>query len=227
MNNPSEKKFFEGKDFKWSPFKALMPIYYPLEYQEYINQEIKLLKEKIGWSDKVLEAGIGIGRLIPEIAPLVKEFIGIDNANRMVKESTKIAKDFSNVKIIHGNLEKLSNIFPKKYFDFSLCIWNTLGNVDDEVLILKNLWEITKKSIFITTYIKGTLENRKNWYKTIGIEIDNINEKNEIFYSKSGLKSKSFSLKDMEKLAFAWGLEIIDSKVLNGVMLRVEMKSLK
>lgn len=226
MNQPSERQFFEGKDFQDTPFKALMPKYYPIEYQEYIRQETELLKEKISWSDKVLEAGVGIGRLIPETSPLVKEFIGIDNANRMLEEAEKIAKDFPNVKIIHGNLEGIKEIFPRKYFDFSLCVRNTLGNVDDEIEILKRLWEVTKKSIFITTYLKGTLKNRKERYEKVDIEINNIDEENETFYSKSWLKSKSFSLKDMEELALASNLSIVDSKILNELMLRVEMKPL-
>jgi hypothetical protein len=47
MNQLSEKQFFEGKDFQNTPFKALIPKYYPIEYQEYIHQETYLLKEKI------------------------------------------------------------------------------------------------------------------------------------------------------------------------------------
>jgi hypothetical protein len=57
----------------------------------------------------------------------------------MLEEAEKIAKDFPNVKIIHGNLEKIKEIFPRKYFDFSLCVRNTLGNVDNEIEILKRL----------------------------------------------------------------------------------------
>lgn len=41
----------------------------------------------------------------------------------MLKKSKMIAKEFSNVKIIKGDLENLSKLFPPKYFDFSLCVW--------------------------------------------------------------------------------------------------------
>ena len=223
----SEKNFFEGKDFESSPFKALMPEFYPPEYQEYIRQETELLREKVRGAKRILEAGVGIGRLIPELAPIVGEFIGVDSAQRMLEESKKVAANFQNTKIEKVDLENLSKFFSEKYFDFSLCVWNTLGNVKDETTVLNELERITKNNILITTYLKGTLEHRKNWYKTVGVEISEIDEENEIFYSKSGLKSKSFSPEEMKKLADEAGLKVTDFKVLSDVMLWTELRSLK
>ncbi len=139
--------------------------------------------------------------------------------------SSITAKKFSNVQIIKGNLEQLSILFPLKYFDFSLCIWNTLGNVYDEVHILKQIAKVTSKSIFVTVYHKGTLEERKKWYAAVGVKILKIDKEREIFYSESGLQSKSYSLKDIEHVAKIAGLHIRDSKILAGVILWVELVS--
>ena len=218
-----KENFFKGEDYKGEEFKALIPKYYPLKYQKYIQEETELLKSKLKGADKILEAGVGIGRLIPELAPIVKEFVGIDNANLMLKKSEEIARNFKNVKIIKGNLEELNKVLSGDYFEYSLCVWNTLGNVEDEVEVLKNLSEITAKSIFITVYLKGTLADRKDWYKTLGIGISKIDEEKEIFYSKSGLKSKSYNLADMTKIANNAGLKIKDSKILSGVILWAEL----
>jgi ubiquinone/menaquinone biosynthesis C-methylase UbiE len=218
-------EFFEGKDFEGGEFKALMPKYYPLKYKKYIEEETELLKLKLKGTNRILEAGVGIGRLIPEIAPIVKEFVGIDNADLMLKKSQEVAKQFSNVKIMKGELENLSKLFPQNHFDFSLCVWNTLGNVKDEVQILKEIAQVTKKSIFITVYHKGTLEDRKNWYKTVNVKISKIDEKNEIFYSESGLKSKSYSLEEIEEIAKASNLQVKVSRILGNVILWVELAS--
>ncbi|MDP3881927.1 MAG: class I SAM-dependent methyltransferase [Nanoarchaeota archaeon] len=218
-----KEKFFEGSDFGKGEFKALMPAYYPKKYKEYIEEETKLLKAKLAGENKVLEAGVGIGRLIPCLSPIVKELTGVDNADLMLQKSNEIAAEFSNVKIIRGELENLSNIFPERYFDFSICIWNTLGNVKDEVRVLRGLSRVTKKSIFITVYIKGTLKDRENWYKSVGIPISRIDKKNEIFYSESGLRSKSYSLKDIQKIAKASKLKIKDSTILAEVILWIEL----
>ena len=218
-------EFFEGKDFEGGEFKALMPKYYPPKYKQYIEEETELLKLKLKGANRILEAGVGIGRIIPDIAPIVKEFVGIDNADLMLKKSQEVANKFSNVKIIKGELENLSKLFPRKHFDFSLCVWNTLGNVKNEVQILKEIAQVTKKSIFITVYHKGTLEDRKNWYKTVGIKIFKVDEENEIFYSESGLKSKSYSLDEIEEIAKASNLQVKASRILGEVILWVELAS--
>ena len=218
-----EGSFFEGKDFAKGEFKALIPKYYPQKYKKYIQEETKFLRQKIRGQNRVLEAGVGIGRLIPVLAPLIKEFVGIDKAKLMVKKSKEVAKKYKNVRIVEGKLEKLDKIFSKDYFDFSLCVWNTLGNVKDEVEVLREISKVTSRSIFVTVYKKGTIEKRKKWYRRVGIKIRKIDRKNEIFYSESGLRSKSYSLEDMEKIAKKSGLKIKQSKVLGEVILLVEL----
>lgn len=220
-----KERFFEGGDFGKGEFKALMPEYYPQKYKKYIKEETSLLQKKVKGAKRILEAGIGTGRLIPELAPIVDEFIGIDNADLMLKKSRQVAKKFSNVKIVKGELENLSKIFPENYFDFSLCVWNTLGNVRDrEVIMLEELSKITSKSIFITVFHRGHFSDRKELYKTLGVKIKKIDRKNEYFYSESGLKSKSYLLKDMGKLARKSNLSIVNHKILGTVILYVELQ---
>src|SRR3989338_3330274 len=215
-------KFFEGADFK-GKFKALIPEYYPAEYRRYIKEEKTLLQRKVRGANRVLEAGVGIGRLIPYLAPSVKKFVGVDNATLMLGEARRIAGHYKNVRIKKLSLETLASHFPGHYFDYSLCAWNTLGNVKDEAKVLKNLGKITKRSIFITVYLKGTLKERENWYRTVGIKLKKVDEKNEVFYSYSGLKSKSYSKEDIKKIAVRSGLKIKQFKVLGGVILWAEM----
>jgi len=217
-------KFFEGADFE-GKFKALIPKYYPAKYQQYIREERALLRKRVRGTNRIMEAGVGIGRLIPPLAPLVKKLVGVDNSNLMLKESQRVASHYKNVEIRKLNLETLAVYFPNYYFDYSLCVWNTLGNVQNEVRILKNLRKITKRSIFITVYSKGTLKDRQNWYKTVGIKIKRVDKKDEIFYSNSGLKSKSYSKEDIEKIALKAGLKVRQFKVLGGVILWSEMVS--
>lgn len=217
-------KFFEGADFRKARFKALMPAYYPQQYQQYIRQETALLKRRLKRASRVLEAGVGIGRLIPELAPLVGELVGIDSAALMLKRSRIAAKSFANVVIKKCSIEHLSQRFPGQHFEYSLCIWNTLGNVRDEVKALKALARVTSKSIFVTVYRKGTLKQRTLWYKAVDIPLQKIDAKKEIFYTASGLVSRSYGLQDLQRIAAKAGLRIKEAKVLAGVMLWVEMK---
>lgn len=216
--------FFEGKDFEDGVFKALMPKFYPPEYQQYIEEETSILRERLAGAPRVLEAGVGIGRLIPELAPIIGEFIGVDNAQLMLKKAQEQSVKCKNVKIQKANLEELGKMYPKNHFTHSICVWNTLGNVQDEVTVLKELANVTEGSIFVTVYLKGTLEQRKNWYRTVGIKISNVDEVNEIFFSESDLKSKSYSLKEIESIAKKAGLQVVESKILGGVILYIELK---
>lgn len=220
------KGFFEGKDYQAGElFKALTPKYYPHKYQQYIAEESLLLRDRLDSKDKVLDAGVGIGRLIPELAPIVDELIGVDRSEFMLSRSREVAEDFENVQIIEGNLEDLSETFPEDHFDASLCVWNTLGNVTDDVEVLKQLGYVTDGSIFITIYNKGRMQDRIDWYKAVDVDIVDIDEENEIFYSKSGLKSRSYSLPDAEKIASKARLDIKEAKILSEVVLWLELEA--
>lgn len=219
MNN-----FFEGKDFEDGVFKALRPEYYPPKYKKYIQEETEFLIKKLTRNKRILEAGVGIGRLIPVIAPAVKELVGIDNAQRMLNEAQKVSEGYDNVIITQGDLEHLEHQFGPRSFDVSLCLWNTLGNVEDEVVVLDQLRRVTNGPIFITVYSKGTVKDRKNWYKTVNIPIQRIDQEHEIFYTRSGLRSKSYSLADLKQLAEHASLNIIEHSVLGGVVLWVGME---
>ena len=217
--------FFEGKDFNKKGFRALIPRYYTPKYKKYISEETKLLKSGVKGANRILEAGIGNGRLIRFLAPLTKEMIGVDNASLMLSQSRETAKNFDNVKIVRGNLEKLDKLFSEKYFDVSFCVWNTLGNVKDEIIVLKKLKKITKGKIFITVFKKGTLNERNEFYEKIGVRIKKVDKKNEVFYSETGLRSKAYNLQDIRKLAARSGLKVKNPKILAGVVLYAELNS--
>ncbi len=220
-----EKGLFDGAGFEDSLYKPLLPQYYPQEYKKYIKEEVQLLRKRVMGASSILEAGVGIGRLIPELAPLVKEFVGIDKSDFMMKTSRRVAKKFSHVTIIQGDLEKLDTLFMPKHFDFSLCMWNTLGNVYDDVLVLKQLGNVTKKSIFVTVHKKGEITKRKNWYATVGITPKKVDEEHEIFYFEGGVPSRSYSLADLTSMAKQANLTILSSKTLGGVVLWAELSA--
>jgi len=215
--------FFEGKDFNKEEFKPLNPRYYPKVYQDYIKEETALVQQIVRGSKRILDVGVGTGRMIPLYAPLVKEYIGIDNSNYMVSQASKYKKDFSNIKILKENIEDLNKVFPKQHFDYSLILWNTLGNVNDEIIALQNLKEITKKSILITTFLRGHWDKRKEWYESVGIELDHVEAKTETVHSKSGLLSRAYVLEDFKRFAKETGLKIKQHKILLDVCIFVEL----
>lgn len=210
--------FFEGDDFQDEPFKALLPQYYPTEYQKYIQEEEAVISQAIGQSQIVLEGGVGLGRLIPLIAPKVEELHGVDQAGLMVEQAKQKAKDFPNTYIHKINLEKLGSHFSSGFFDVSCCVWNTLGNVKDEVVVLTELKKVTTKKIIVSVHAKGAFENRLRWYEHFHIRPLKIDEQEEVFYSESGLVSKAYGVEDLVRLGDSVGLKFTNAKLLNGLV---------
>lgn len=215
------KKLFEGGSYL-GDYKPLMPKYYPLQYQKYIEEEVGLLRHKLGGSEVVLEAGVGIGRLIPIISPLVSKLVGVDNSDYMIEKSREVASQFKNVEIYKANLEEIVNNYPENFFDYSLILWNTLGNVANEVDILKSLAYVTKKEIVITVHKKGAIAHRKNWYETVGIKVKQV-DKDETVYTEDGLRSKSYNFEDLSSLASLSGLKVKEQKDLAGVVIWITL----
>ncbi len=207
--------FFEGKTYKGKHFKGLDPSYYPIEFQQYIAEETELLKKHLQGAERVLDAGIGTGRIISSIAPLVRELVGVDNAEFMLHQARERAKEFKNVKIIKGNVENLSKLFPRNYFSHAICIWNTLGNVKDERKVLEQIAKVTNGDICITVFHKGTIQQRKVFYKKVDVEVEKIDAKTETFFLK-GYESRAYSYSDLAKIASDVELKITEHSFLGG-----------
>ena len=55
------------------------------------------------------------------------------------------------------------------------------------------------------------------------VEITKVDEENEIFYSSSGLISKTFNENDIKEIAQKAGLKVKETKILGGVVLWTEI----
>lgn len=64
----------------------------------------------------VMDLGCGIGRIAKWVAPLVKEYIGIDASKNMINRGRKYNSNLPNVSFIHAN-----SIQPFKNIDLIVC----------------------------------------------------------------------------------------------------------
>lgn len=216
--------FFESSTYKDGVFKGLLPEYYPKKYQNYIKEEVVLLQQKVKGAKRILEAGVGIGRLIPKLAPLVDELVGIDDAQFMLNKSKAVAAAFLNVQIVEAKIEHLHKRYPAHYFDHSLCVWNTFGNIDNQVIVLQELAAVTAGSIFITVFHKNTLHDRLELYEAIDVQIERIDKENETFYLH-GYVSRTFNAQDIADLAQQAGLKVVETQILGEVILWAELRA--
>jgi len=89
-----------------------------------LTAQIIAQKLEISPEDRVLEVGVGVGRLARHIAPLCREFVGIDISKQMIKFARKRLSDLANVKLYHHPKSDLSlfenNSFDKIFFQIVL-----------------------------------------------------------------------------------------------------------
>jgi len=105
--------------------------------RRWIEEETRFLKEHVGWG-RVLDVGVGNGRILKLF--LGGELYGIDNDPRMVQ----IAKiNVPSAHIVYGDARHLP--FPSNFFDYTLCVNNTLGNIRlGKIRVLREMNRVLK-----------------------------------------------------------------------------------
>lgn len=115
----------------------------PIDIEHVADEITKHLE--IGPKDKVLDVGCGAGALAKYIAPICKQYIGIDYTPSLVDK---------HIKILHNSvlLSEANDIpFKDNYFDksFSFSIFQYFPNKTYSKEVLKEMKRVTKGPIFI------------------------------------------------------------------------------
>lgn len=168
---------------------------------EYFEKENNYLKELVDKNSKVLDVGCGNGRTMKFLSPFVREIVGIDYDENMIKEAEKNLAANKNVKLL---LEDFFRTNFKDKFDLTFASYNLLGSSE----ILEN-----QKEVFINKMVDNTnpgghtvfsvwsdkgLDFAKKYYSSIGDMVKDI--RNNIVITNVG-EFKRFTKKELTKLA--------------------------
>lgn len=180
---------------------------YPLVYRKYLDKEKKFVLQGLSPSDKILDVGCGIGRLIPEIAPRVTLYIGIDNDQSYVKKANETAMTHPNASVMLLDAHKLQRKFRKNEFDKAIITWNTLGCVKNDKKVLEGLSKVVKNQIIFSVVAKGSLKDRVKYYRMLGIKFG-VDKKTETIYSDSWGVVRAYNKEEIKKLCKECGFSI-------------------
>ncbi|MBK8968596.1 MAG: class I SAM-dependent methyltransferase [Lewinellaceae bacterium] len=126
---------------------------------------IQLFKDQ--WRNwRMLDIGIGSGRTTKHFAPLVKEYIGFDYAEFMVKAAQEAFPNIGeHVTIKVGDARSMPE-FETDYFDFVLFSFNGLDDIsyEDRIQALKEMKRVGKKGGYVF-FSSHNLEYIPNLYK--------------------------------------------------------------
>jgi ubiquinone/menaquinone biosynthesis C-methylase UbiE len=137
-------------------------------HSAYNNPEGKILHgwtEGKFWNTKVkieglskdmifLDLGCGIGRIAKWIAPLVKEYYGVDFADKMIERAKDIYQNYENIHFVVNNGIDLS-LFEDNKFDFVyVCLLFQHMGKETTLKYIDEVWRVLKdRGIFLANNI--------------------------------------------------------------------------
>jgi len=154
----------------------------PPLYQIYIKKEKSWVKSRIKHTVSLIDIGCGEGRATSFLSKLTDKYFGVDLDSKAIYKAKKLEN--GKIKFEIMDVTKLSNYFPSNSFETSVCLWNTIGNIEYDKKAIKEMYNITSKKCFITGLKRGNLKSRINYYKSYNIKYK-LDLKKEIFYSKA------------------------------------------
>ncbi len=186
---------------------TLQTDHYPAIYREYLKLEEADLVEYLQGAESVLDLGCGTGRLIPKLADLVQDFVGIDNNETYLTEAKQYEKVFSNVHIYNVDVADLGEKFPPGSFTKVFSAWNTVGCLENDRQVIKDVYPLVKEGFYFSVVAKGTLASRLEYYKSLGIPVE-VDQDTEVISSSAWGKVKAYSDADIKDLVEGSGFTI-------------------
>ncbi len=212
-------KFYESIE----GHKILDEKYWPERLKEYLEKEDKSLVEKINNGSIVLDVGSGEGRHLKLLSKKCKKLFGIDYSKTMSDYSKRVLGGYSNIVILNEDIRE--SMFPKKTFDFIICMFNTFGNMDLETqkIFLQKISEFIKPNgtIFLSVYSDKAKETQIEFYNKIGLVVKGSDE--DFVYTDSFI-SERFSKDKIKRIVESDGLKIKNIVELNDISLLLEIE---
>lgn len=139
------------------------------QYRDYTKPELAIFERFRGDFPemKLLEIGIGGGRITDYLAPRVKEFTGIDYSENMVKAcKQRFKKHKENFNLFHCDARDMS-MFEDRSFDFIFFSFNGIdfADYDDRIKVFKEIIRVGKEK----AYFYFSTHNLQNMSKFLSL----------------------------------------------------------
>lgn len=156
------------------------PSLYDSDPRNFLKEEVSFYVKLIRKykPKKILELGVGTGRIFKELLDLVNFGVGIDNSEEMISVCEKRCLGHNNYELINDNFVSFK---LKSSFDFIYLPFNTFQHVlykNDQVKCLKNIRKhLNRGGVFILDVMnKQNIELKVNeWKKDYTARLENGN----------------------------------------------------
>lgn len=173
--------------------------------KQYFHEEIDFVRRNLLGNENVLEVGAGYGRIIKELAPYVKNIVGIDISESSVDLGNDYIKECENCKI---QVMDAYNLEFSEEFDVVLCLQNGLSAIKGKHLdLIKQCMKalVPGGTAYFSTYSSKFWDRRLEWFheqadKGLLGEIDMEKTKDGVIICKDGFVGITFTEEELKKL---------------------------
>ncbi len=184
----------------------------PKDYQEYFIAEKNFLKNNISKESITLDIGSGSGRIIKELAPYVKKFVGIDNDPEAIELSKELLDNIKNVEVYLEDAEKTH--FKNKTFDVVFIGLTFCNFGESKFRVLSEIKRILKddgKFIF-SVFNENALSSREETYRHYDGGYTILDRKKGLVrFNKDNAISEQFSKDEIRSILDKAGFKINES----------------
>jgi len=167
----------------------------------------------------VLDVGCGYGRHLLAIGASCSRLVGIDSNPVVAAQARKLlaANGLDGAEIIVGDARKMDE--EDHAFDVSICMTNTLGNIEDHKAgVLSEMRRLTKLGgvVVASVYSEHALEARLHSYEHVGLHVKAAHADGTIVLDE-GLRSEQFTRRRLLALLRTAGFSRVDVHNLNKI----------
>lgn len=138
----------------------------PPRIRQYLDAEIRFVAEQLRGSGRALELGCGYGRVLREIAPVVRQLVGCDISEDSLQLARKFRPTRGHVELVRTNAARLA--IPSAAFDAVFCIQNGISafGLDRRVLVSEAI-RVTRPGgrVLFSSYSPGVWDDRLAWFR--------------------------------------------------------------
>jgi 2-polyprenyl-6-hydroxyphenyl methylase/3-demethylubiquinone-9 3-methyltransferase len=174
--------------------------------KRYLRAEIDHVVRRVEGATRILELGCGYGRVLREIAPLVKRAVGNDTSRTNLVFASSYLRTLGNCDLAQMNAARLA--FPEAVFDAVLCVQNGISafGVDRQRLVAEAV-RVTREGgvVLFSTYSPLIWPDRLDWFRAqsrAGLlgELDESRSMDGMVVCRDGFRSEAVSGAELRTL---------------------------
>jgi tRNA (uracil-5-)-methyltransferase TRM9 len=191
--------------------------------RHFLWEELKPLSQYVQKGDKVLDLGCGNGRLVDLLREKEIDYVGVDNAERLIGAAKNKYPDNNFIVADSLNLP-----FPQDFFDkvFSIAVFHHIPSEEYRLKFLNEIKKVLKPKGQIILTVWNLWQGKTIWktlFSNLFLKLIRKNKLdiNDIFYPWKGQKGKVliqryihlFTKEELKRLVETAGFKVMDLRI--------------